>query len=151
MTKEDQSGAWKFITFNQPKQHTDKDVRRLVRSNAQRSFRFSQKQAKLQSGALEQALLQQDSRKADAMGLTKPFCSSCGAQGSPIQGGDGSPLCCPAFPLADLLEDTRVNGPDAYYEGYPVTLLGAACIDPFGALPIESNVKYNCELLNHCR
>lgn len=151
LTKGDQPGSWQFLNFNQPKQHTEKDVRRLVRSNAQRAFRFSQKQAKLQSGALDQASLQQCSRKSDAEGLTNPFCSSCGARVSQAKGGDGSPLCCSAFSREDLPEDTRINGPNAYHEGSLVTLLGAACIDPFNALPIESNVKYNCELLNHCR
>ena len=150
-TKGDQSGSWQFLNFNQPKQHTEKDVRRLVRSNAQRAFRFSQKQAKLQSGALDQASLQQYSRNSDTVGLTKPFCSSCGAQIPRPKGGDSSPLCCSAFCREDLPEDTRINGPDAYCEGSLVTLLGAACVDPFNALPIESNVKYNLELLNHCR
>ena len=151
MTKKDQSGSWQFLNFSQPKQHTDKDVRRLVRSNAQRAFRFSQKQAKLQSGALERASLQQYSRSADAVGFTKPFCSSCGARVPRAKGGDGSPLCCSAISFEDLLRDTRMNSSYTYPKGSPLTLLGAACIDPFNALPIESNVKYNCELLSHCR
>ena len=151
MTKKDGSESWQFLNFNQPKQHTDKDVRRLVRSNAQRAFRFSQKQAKLSSGAVERASLQQIGRTADAVGLTKPFCSSCGARVPRAKGSDGSPLCCSAISLEDLLRDTRINASDTYSQGSPLTLLGAACIDPFHALPIESNVRYNCEMLSHCR
>ena len=151
MTTKDQSGSWQFLNFNQPKQHTDKDVRRLVRSNAQRAFRFSQKQAKLQNGALERASLQPYSRSADAVGLAKLFCSSCGARVPRAKGADGSPLCCSAISLDDLLRNTRMTALDAHSEGSAMTLLGAASLDPFNALPIESNVKYNCELLDHCR
>ena len=166
--------AFPFVNLSEPKEGKNEDLRRLVRSNAMRSYRQKQKQKAENPSTPEAPYILQPSINDHPHLLTVAY-GPLGTSGRSLseQGyhkGAVNPqsesLNAPALAYSTLvcahregIDDQEPGRAISRIRSIPRTKLllnlgnlsGGGLDDPFDAYPIRGDPSHNSRLLNHCK
>ena len=163
------AAAFTFINLSEPRQSKDKDLKKLVRSNAMRTYRQMEKKkaineraqkAKLNRGGSESPLspssaegfndwpVERESVRIDAQSSSQQDAQPLGLQlshGSPhaLQLACGHTECNETECVGRLIRQNLGRGPQA--------LIGNSVADPFDVYPGGHSTQYNDYVLHHCK
>lgn len=158
-----------FINLSEPKQSKDKKFKRIIRSNAMRTYRQLEKRkaatkrvqnASVGTDNIEDALpptaaggldgweAQQDSAQAVAQDMSEPGIKSLGLPSAGASNHSDRFACghidCNGV---DCVKRLAKQGPRLR----PQNLIGNSICDPFDVYPSSGSARYDSYVLNHCK